>query len=118
MTPTSSAAPATARHSMSGCQNSTTASMLPESKASKYPRRTSELVAGIARKYRPPGALLLAGEGGLLPLGVRKQAVAVPRGLNRRESRMRERAVLGVLRRAGVVAAGGLVDAVEAPRAV
>ena len=51
-------------------------------------------------------------------LAVRKQAVEVTRGLWRLESRVREREVLRLLWRARVVAGGGLVGAVEAPRAV
>src|SRR5215213_2017767 len=53
-----------------------------------------------------------------MSLGVRKQAVAVTHELQRRESRVRELAVLRVLGRARVVPGGGLVNAVEAPRAV
>src|ERR671919_215205 len=59
------------------------------------------------------------GSGGMeRPFLVRKQTVAVARRLLRREPRIGDVPLLGVLWRARVVAGGGLVGAVEAPRAV
>src|SRR5205814_9790032 len=49
---------------------------------------------------------------------IRQEAVAVASRSRRREARVRDAAVLRVLGRGRVVAGGGLVRAVEAPRAV
>src|SRR3954447_4979264 len=71
MTPTSSAAPATARHSISGCQWRAAASTPPSANAANWLRTTSALVAGMSGGRRgnvargQPLVAVLAGEVGI-----------------------------------------------------